>query len=414
MAEAISFASTAGSAGVGADAGGRAPWIALPARVADVLRPLLPDLSEEIVAAVGREVAAYSRPMEGGFGRTVRSGTERALSRFLDLIADSRGDEGSARRIYVELGRGEFAQGRSLDALLAAYRVGARIAWRRFVEAASAAGVEPEVVYRLGEAMFAYIDGLSAESVEGYAQAQTEAAGERQRRRRRLVAMLVEGPAADPEAVRAAARAAAWTLPRTLAAIVVSGEAPGALAARFGPDAIGADLDGLAVVLVGDPDAPGRAGVLERALSGSEAAIGPTVGWASAAESAARARLALRLVIEGTITAEPPVRTEEHLPALLLNAEPALARGLAERWLEPLDSFAPRQGRKLRATLRAWLDHQGRVKPAARALAVHPQTVRYRLAQLREAFGATLDDPEGRLAVAIALRVGDDNCGQVR
>ena len=57
------------------------------------------------------------------------------------------------------------------------------------------------------------------------------------------------------------------------------------------------------------------------------------------------------------------------------------------------------------ATLREWLDNQGRVDDTARALGVHPQTVRYRLAQLRETFGAALDDADGRFELAIALRV---------
>ena len=40
----------------------------------------------------------------------------------------------------------------------------------------------------------------------------------------------------------------------------------------------------------------------------------------------------------------------------------------------------------------------------ARALHVHPQTVRYRLTQLREAFGPALDDPDGRFELALAVR----------
>jgi DNA-binding PucR family transcriptional regulator len=36
---------------------------------------------------------------------------------------------------------------------------------------------------------------------------------------------------------------------------------------------------------------------------------------------------------------------------------------------------------------------------------VHVQTVRYRLGQLRELLGAALDDPRGRLELALALRV---------
>ena len=43
----------------------------------------------------------------------------------------------------------------------------------------------------------------------------------------------------------------------------------------------------------------------------------------------------------------------------------------------------------------------------AAELDVHPQTVRYRMGQVREAFGDSLDDPEVVLALTLALGVGD-------
>ena len=46
-------------------------------------------------------------------------------------------------RVYVDLGRGEVRAGRGLDVLLAAYRVGARVAWRRLSAAGEDAGLEP-------------------------------------------------------------------------------------------------------------------------------------------------------------------------------------------------------------------------------------------------------------------------------
>ena len=127
-----------------------------PHAVAEVLRPQLSTLSDEIIEAIRDEVEVYRRPLSGTFGRNVRMGVEVALTRFLDG-ADDRG-----RRAYVELGRGEFREGRSLDALLAAYRVGARVAWRRAYLAGEDAGVDPHDLYELGEAMFAYIDAISA------------------------------------------------------------------------------------------------------------------------------------------------------------------------------------------------------------------------------------------------------------
>jgi DNA-binding PucR family transcriptional regulator len=40
----------------------------------------------------------------------------------------------------------------------------------------------------------------------------------------------------------------------------------------------------------------------------------------------------------------------------------------------------------------------------ARAMHVHPQTARYRLARLRELLGDALDDPDARFELEIALR----------
>ena len=100
--------------------------------------------------------------------------------------------------MYLNLGRGEMRAGRSLDALLAAYRLGARVAWRRLAAAGERAGLPPHTLYTLAEAIFAYIDELSADSIEGYAREQAAAAGALQRRRQRLAALLVQEPPAAP------------------------------------------------------------------------------------------------------------------------------------------------------------------------------------------------------------------------
>src|SRR5207302_5007217 len=152
--------------------------------------PELPDLSEEVLAAIGREVPEYMRPLEGAFGRELRTGVTEALRRFLGLLRDANAPDAASRRVYVALGRQEFRAGRTLDALQSAYRVGARVAWRRLARISRAAGVDHETTAALAEAIFAYIDELSAESVEGYAQAQSEPAGERERARAALLAAL--------------------------------------------------------------------------------------------------------------------------------------------------------------------------------------------------------------------------------
>src|SRR3954454_5070875 len=199
---------------------------ALPPSAADALRPALPGLADDIVAAIAAEVPGYARPMEGRFGQVVRFGEQFALNRFIDMLVSEHAEDATARDTYVRLGAGEYHAGRSLDALLAAYRVGARLAWRRSVEAGTSAELPPDTLYDLGEAIFAYIDEISAESAEGFADAQSAAAGETQRRRRGLLQLLVQEPPAPVEAVRTAALAAGWALPRLIAAGVDGGAGP--------------------------------------------------------------------------------------------------------------------------------------------------------------------------------------------
>src|SRR4051794_32739259 len=290
----------------------RTTFAAVPPEAADVLRPTLPGLADEMIAAIAAEVPDYERAMEGTFGHMVRLGVEVALGRFMDMIADPTVDVTRARDTYVNLGRGEFHAGRSLDALLAAYRVGARLAWRRFVEAGTDAGLPPEALFSLGEAIFAYIDEISAESADGYAEEQSAAAGESQRRRRRLIRVLAQDPPAASEAIRTAAQGAGWPLPRHVAALVAAGPGGGAaetgaggtaptigggepvpgeeiveatatrLARRIGLGAVGGAAAGLACVFVPDPDAPGRKRQIAAALADGPEIVshGPTVPWA--------------------------------------------------------------------------------------------------------------------------------------
>ena len=81
--------------------------------------------------------------------------------------------------VYRTLGQGEMQAGRSLDSLLSAYRIGARVAWRRFSEVGVEQGLESETLFELAESIFAYIDLLSAESAQGHAAAQSAARAKR-------------------------------------------------------------------------------------------------------------------------------------------------------------------------------------------------------------------------------------------
>ncbi|MBA3867500.1 MAG: PucR family transcriptional regulator, partial [Solirubrobacterales bacterium] len=170
------------------------PWRGLPRHVAGLIEPELPQITGEILATVAREVPEYARPLEGAFGRGLRTGVDQALLQFVALIRDPDAGRGPGREVYVQLGRGEQRQGRTLDSLQAAYRIGARVAWRRIAAAGREANLAAEPLTLLAEAIFAYIDELSADSVDGYAEAQAEVEDIRRRRRGELASLLVREP----------------------------------------------------------------------------------------------------------------------------------------------------------------------------------------------------------------------------
>ena len=95
--------------------------------------------------------------------------------------------------------------------------------------------------------------------------------------------------------------------------------------------------------------------------------------------------------------------TEAELPRLVLHADESALADLRARVLAPLEGLRPGTAEKLADTLRAWLLHQGRRDDIAAALFVHPQTVRYRMGQLRDLYGDKLDDPDTVLALTLAL-----------
>jgi hypothetical protein len=375
------------------------PWHELPAEIAHVLRPVLADVATEMMDAV-RTVPAYARPLVGPFGEGIRGGVQEALRHFLDEI--EAGAPVARPDVYVALGRGEMRAGRSLDSLLSAYRVGARVAWRRFAAAGAEAGLEPETLYLLAESIFAYIDVLSGESVEGYALEQSAAASEAELRRRRLVRLLVREPPPDAGLIEAAASDAGWRLPRELAVLAVSGQQPTAVAHELPADTIAETIGELLCALIPDPDGPGRRASIERAVSdaGALAGLGSTVQWSEAALSFARARAALEL-------ADPDARlivAWERAGELLLRSDRRLAADLAADRLAPLAELPAGSRVRLTDTLRVWLEEQGRLGPTAERLGVHPQTARYRIGRLRELFGSVLESPDERFWLELALR----------
>jgi hypothetical protein len=379
--------------------------IALDPRLLDLLRRRLPDVANHTIAAVTDEVPSYAGAFGGPMGENIENAVQMALAGFLRLAARGRsGDPGTPLSPALEgayaLGRGEARSGRSADALLSAYRVGARVAWRELAETAVEAGVPADMLASFAELVFAYIDELSAASLSGHADELETSGRVRQGYLDRLGLGILRGDPAD--ALVAAAERADWAPPRTLTVVLVPSAqvrpAQGLLDPRTLTSVGEPTLpDDIGVLLV--PDAGGRArGRLVRSLAGRSAVVGPARPWLAAGTSYARALRALGLRV-----GEATYDTEEHLADLVLAADVEAVADLRSRVLAPLAKTRPATQQKLVETLRAWLLHQGRRDDVAAALFVHPQTVRYRMGQLRELYGDRLEDPAWVRDLTIAL-----------
>jgi hypothetical protein len=380
------------------------PWGDLPIALRDLLRPGLPGVVEDVIAAVRAEVPEYDQPLEGEFGMLISQGVTVALEQFVGLLG--RDEDVPELVTSAGLGRAEHRAGRTLDALQSAYRVGARVAWRAMAQVGAAEGVESTTMYQLAEAVFAYIDRLAAASVAGFTEAEAMRAGALQARRHALLELLARATSHDQAEInRRAEEAGLSPPPRQVAALAVRVSDPAQLARRMPSGSIGAALDPVGLVLISDPEGPGRPARVCAAVRDRPAVLGPTVPWEDASVSVQRALLAWPVHDAGGLGDETLARTDDHLLTLLLAASPRLSADLLARRLGALDDMSPGARQRAIATLQAWLHAHGDVSAAAKTLHVHPQTVRYRLGGLRQAFGdGVLDDPVARLELALALQ----------
>ena len=380
---------------------------ALESALALRIRSRLPAVAEQTVAAVTAEVPSYAGALSGELRPVIERAVQMALGGFVRLAekardADPRTPLEPALAAAYESGRGEARDGRTMDALLAAYRVGARVAWRELSSALVAEGLSAATVAEFAELVFAYIDELSAASVAGHTDERATTGRVRELYLERLGARLLEH--ASVEVLTAAAEQAGWDPPATLTAVLLP-------EAQVRPAL--ADLDGRTLRLPGDvaeseeeaillvPDAAGpRRAALLTALARRGATVGPARPWVDAAVSVRRARHTRALVAPARDAA---LDTESHLAALLVGSDPEALTDLRRRVLEPLSQLRPATAQRLEETLRSWLLHQGRRDDVAADLVVHPQTVRYRMTQLRDLYGDRLQDPMTIFELVVAL-----------
>jgi PucR C-terminal helix-turn-helix domain len=305
--------------------------------------------------------------------------------------------------VFEEFGRLHHQQQLDITFLLAAYRIGAVVAWRHLCSAALHHGVAAKALAGLATTLFMTIDQLSSASVRGYAQAQAPTGRTRTRWRDELAELLISDRA-DSAAVRAAATRAVWPLPRQAAIILIhpDNEIARSLLNRLDPTCLQLPRAQTLVAILPDPAGPGRRTQVARMLRGAAAVVGTTVVLNQLPGSLGLAQQALRLKQAGVLT-DDPLFVDEHLPALVAHRDQRLLAEVRDRQLAPLTALPAPTRHRLSQTLRSWLMHMGNHAAIASELHIHPQTASYRLSQLRELFGPALDDPTRRAALLLSL-----------
>ncbi|MFJ8605216.1 helix-turn-helix domain-containing protein [Streptomyces shenzhenensis] len=380
------------------------PLEPLPREFAAFMRPELPGLMKEIRIEVTRAYPVYGRLLNGPNADAIRQGVEEALAAFVDRVAEP--DKNSALRdeLLRKFGRVEAYEGRELDTLQGAYRLGARIALRRAKAVGRQYNLSPTVILAFADALFAYVEELEALSREGYVEVQSRASSEVSAVRRQLLHLILAAPPLPQATVSGLCEAAAWPLPAEVTLVALRSPAPDHLEAGLAGDVL-ADLDiPQPHLLVPGALTPDRLAMLDTALAGTHAVAGLTVPLAQAADSIRWARRVLQLIDEGVVADAPLTRCEDHLVTLWLLSDPPLVSHLAARELAPLDGLPSSRRSRLMETLRVHISTRAPAEQVGEMLGVHAQTVRYRLRNLDAHLGDRLADPEHRFALEAALR----------
>jgi hypothetical protein len=390
---------------------------ASPARTIDgiphdllaAMRAELPGVADEIISEIRRVIPEYARSMDGPYGQALQLGATQFVKTFIDLVADPSAPKDSRDEICRQLGRNEAQEGRSMDGLHAAYRIGCQVAWRRIMKLGLRANLSATTIASLADAVFSYANELAALSVEGYTEAQRRSGAGLQEWRRRLLRLILEQPSVPRQGIDSLAEQADWPLPQAVTPVALR-PAPDPGRVRGGipliDDDVLADLSAAQpLLLIPGPATQARQAELAGALSCYHAAIGLTVPLAMAADSLRWAQQALSLVESGTIDDTPLIRCEDHLVTLWLLSDAKLADQVVQQQLGTLAHLTPHQRTWVTDTLGPWLEKRGTAAEIAELLHVHPQTVRYRIKQFEQAFGDRLSDPEARFALELAVRV---------
>ena len=357
---------------------------------------------------------------------------EAGLDLFLATARESRPATQDELRRVAQLGILQARSSQSVEPILAAYRMAARVAWNEILRAwRGHPEATPEAIMLVANYVFAALDQVAAEVTKTYLHAREQHMQRGTRAHARLfhalisdnfdselelqrqalalntplaptgyvavVCKLVLGNRDGERGGQALAEVAAtMELPRSA---LVHATDPSTLAVLWPADSLeGADSARQFLVLLQE-EAAQRSGNLRARI---RAGIG---GYHPGLHGIARSFLEAQQALEAGRRLRPDSLVHGHdevIPHLVLAQNPRLAERFVAHSLGRLMDPKLRNRNQLLETLDAYLA-KGSVKDAAASLGLHRHTVLYRLDKLKELLGGDLDAPATRLRLQLAL-----------
>jgi PucR C-terminal helix-turn-helix domain len=341
----------------------------------------LDGLVDHIGHRIREEIPDFRRLPAATLAGAIRGNITRALTALRDLRPPSDAE----LELAAAVGRERAEQGLTVDAVLHAYRISVTAVWSRFGELARDRGADVTSVLAFSETLWVWADAVMDVVGAAHRTVELEQAREEQQRRDAFLLAVLTGTLDAAELKR---DSATFGLDAERLFVPFRARATGKAEPAHRVAAALAGDDGLVMAL--DRDLAGIASAPPEAMPGIVTGVGPAVRLDALPGAFAMASRALQTAVafgqQGAFSlADLSIR-----PAII--ADEALGDAFAARYLEPLAGLG-RLGTDLEATLRAWFDQEMRIEDTARALHVHPNTLRHRLRRFEEATGTTLRDP---------------------
>jgi sugar diacid utilization regulator len=357
---------------------------------------------------------------------------EAGLDLFLATAREARPATAEELRRVAQLGILQARSSQSVEPILNAYRIAARVAWDAILRAwRGHPEATPEAIMLTANYVFAALDQVAAEVTKTYLHAREQHMQRGTRARARLFHALISDNFDSELELQKQALALNMPIAQTgyvaavcklvignrdgeqggegLAEVVASLPLPpGAIHHATDPTTLvilwpaesAADVEGARQLVMSlQAEAVKRSGTARARV---RAGIG---GYHTGLRGISGSYLEAQQAIEVGRKLRPEAvvhRHDEVIPQLVLAQNPRLAERFVVDSLGPLLDAKARNRDQLLETLHAYLG-AGSVKDTATALKLHRHTVLYRLEKLRDLLGTDLDSPTTRLRLQLAL-----------